>query len=306
MGGYEDQPIGGDRWHISIRGNAYTSLGEVEQYFYRRAREIAEENGYDGYVVEKLESGKGYGVGGAYAGLKPRAWGTILCYKGSQPTTVGTQPQKEGAVSLGTGWVIAAGYIATNNHVIDKSDRVYLILKNGSKVSARVLARDRANDLAILSVDAKSIDAPALPISEEQANAGAQVFTVGYPHPTVMGAHPKVTDGIVSATTGLLDDPRTYQISVPLQSGNSGGPVLNMSGEVVGIATYKLNAAKVFEWTGDLPENVNYAVKVQYLEPLAKPLVGNFASGTARHKTATTLEDLSKDVMRSVFIVVAE
>ncbi len=304
MGGYEDQHIGDDRWHISVRGNAYTSIGEVEQHFYRRARDIAEENGYDGYVVEKLETGKGYGVGGAYAGLKPRAWGTILCYKGSAPSTIGSQKTSESSISLGTGWKVGKGYVATNNHVVGNSSSVYLILNNGERVDARVIARDRANDLAVLSVDDKKLNAPTIPITDQQAKAGASVFTVGYPHPTVMGARPKVTDGIVSAATGLLDDPRTYQISVPLQSGNSGGPLLNMKGEVVGVATYKLNAAKVFQWTGDLPENVNYAVKVQYLEPLIKPLAKT-AKSSSRSK-ASNLEELSQTIMRSVFIVVAE
>lgn len=73
---------------------------------------------------------------------------------------------------------------------------------------------------------------------------------------------------MISATSGIQDDRRTYQISVPVQAGNSGGPLIDSEGRVVGIVASKLNAAKVFEWTGDLPQNVNYAVKSSHLHSL--------------------------------------
>lgn len=304
-GGYSEEPLGGDRWHISVEGNSFTPIQAIEPFFFKRAEEIAKENGYDGYVVETLRKTQEYGPGGVHSGLQPRIRGTIRCYKGPKPSSLDAIYKKdETSISLGTGWKIAKGYVVTNNHVIEKASKVYLIVGNGERIDARVLARDRANDLAVLSVDDLKLDAPAIPISKQQLGAGAKVFTVGYPHPTLMGASPKVADGIVSAATGLLDDPRTYQITVPLQTGNSGGPLLNMKGEAIGIVTYKLNAATVFQWTGDLPENVNYAIKIQYLEPL----ISGFANpGVLSNKAeAGDLENLAKKVMGSVFIVVAQ
>jgi S1-C subfamily serine protease len=302
--GYQDENIGGNRWHISIKGNAFTSIGDIEQHFYRRAQEIVKENGYDGYVVERLEKGQSYFASGGIGGNHPRVWGTILCYKGSSPSNGSIQTPSESSGGRGTGWMVARGYVATNNHVVQNSKKVYLILSNGSKVNAHVVARDQANDLAILSFDEKKITAPVIPIADTQANVGTHVFAIGYPITNMMGASPKVTDGIVSAATGVQDDPRLYQISVPLQSGNSGGPLLNMKGEVVGVVSYKLDAATVFQWTGNLPENVNYAVKAQYLEPLIKSITGIAMESNKRNNES--LEILSKKIMPSVFIVVVE
>ena len=144
-----------------------------------------------------------------------------------------------------------------------------------------------------------------MPLSDKSARVGSKVFTVGYPNPTLMGSEPKITNGIINSLTGAGNDPRTYQISVPLQVGNSGGPLLNMQGEVVGITTYKLNAAKFFKWTGDLPQNVNYAVKVEYLKVL-------LSSVSLKHKISLlpahdgTLEDLAARIENSVLIVVAQ
>jgi len=112
-------------------------------------------------------------------------------------------------------------------------------------------------------------------------------------------------DGIVSSLSGIMDDPRVYQISVPLQSGNSGGPLLNLKGEVVGITTSKLNAAKVFQWTGDLPENVNYAIKIPYLSMLLDAEAPASRSVELPIREGS-LEELAARISESVMLVVAE
>jgi len=133
----------------------------------------------------------------------------------------------------------------------------------------------------------------------------ARVFTIGYPHPDFMGSEPKVTYGLISAVTGLRNDPRIYQISVSIQAGNSGGPLLNMNGKVVGITAPKLSAAKIFKWTGDLPQNVNYAIKIGYLAML-------LSSVPSSHKIpvlpvwAGNVEQLAVQIEKSVLIVIAQ
>jgi S1-C subfamily serine protease len=97
---------------------------------------------------------------------------------------------------------------------------------------------------------------------------GADVFTIGFPNPDIQGQAPKLTDGVISSMKGMLDDIRTYQISVPLQAGNSGGVLADEAGNAVGIVVSKLNAATVFRYTGDIPENVNFAVKISYAMPI--------------------------------------
>ena len=88
-----------------------------------------------------------------------------------------------------------------------------------------------------------------------------KVFTIGYPLNDVMGSNYKVTDGIISSKSGIEDDVRYYQISVPLQPGNSGGPLFNKDGNIIGITSARLNSQAV----GTQVENVNYAIKSSYL-----------------------------------------
>ena len=91
--------------------------------------------------------------------------------------------------------------------------------------------------------------------------SGDTVIAIGYPFHGLLTSDFTVTTGIVSSLSGLLNDTRYLQISAAVQSGNSGGPLLDTSGNVVGVVAAKLNALKVARATGDLPENINFAIK---------------------------------------------
>lgn len=184
---------------------------------------------------------------------------------GAPDTDRRTTPGGATGPSSGTGWV-THGLIATNHHVIEGHRQIRVHLADGRDLRAWVLAVDAENDLALLSA---SETLPAgLPLATEEAPMGSAVYTLGYPHPDIMGRNAKLTTGIVNARTGIRDDPRHYQVSVPVQAGNSGGPLLNERGEVIGLVTSKLSASAVYGATGDLPQNVNYAVKVGFLRVL--------------------------------------
>ncbi|TLS66492.1 trypsin-like serine protease [Mariprofundus erugo] len=210
------------------------------------------------------------------------------------------------SVSFGTGWHVSGSYVVTNNHVIDGHSKITLIMSDGTEVPAVVAIKDGVNDLAILKVSDNSKMHLALSLAHLPARIGERVFTIGYPHPTTMGAKPKLTDGTISALSGLKDDPRVYQISVPLQAGNSGGPLINMNGEVVGIVTAKLSAGKMYTATGDLTENVNYAVKSHYLSALLSSVPTGISSSTVSTKESASLADIADEVKDSVMIVIAE
>jgi S1-C subfamily serine protease len=194
--------------------------------------------------------------------------------------------------------------LVTNNHVVEGKRTIELLFPDGERLTAKIRKSDPVNDVAILEVEEAALP-PAIPLSSQAVASGASVFTIGYPFPTVMGAEPKITDGIVNSESGMLNDPRVLQISVPIQQGNSGGPLLNARGEVVGIVTFKLDAAQVFEWTGDLPENVNYAVKSGYISPLLQNTEDEQTAETLP-RTEGTLEELMKRVSGSVAIVIAK
>jgi S1-C subfamily serine protease len=208
--------------------------------------------------------------------------------------------------SVGTAWPTALGCVVTNNHVVEGREKITLILVDGKKIPATVLTKDKINDIVLLKVTNPNELPLALPLAGTNPGIGAKVFTVGYPHPDVLGTKPKLTDGVISSLTGLQDDPRTYQITVPLQAGNSGGPLLNLNGEVVGIVTYKLDAIRMYKWTGDLPQNINYAIKIHYLKALVDSAIGQSAPINEMTRKPANLEQLAERVQGSVIFVLAE
>ena len=223
-------------------------------------------------------------------------------YEGSSTAT--TSPEKQPEMSMGTAWPVAAGFAVTAFHVVRGHSTFLLLTKNGKKLDASVVMYDAANDIALLEVASPEKLPIAIPLATKQARVGDKVFTIGYPHPDIMGAEPKLTDGIISSLTGIGNDPRTYQITVPVQAGNSGGPLLNMRGEAIGIVISKLNAAEMFKRTKDITENANYAVKIFYLNALLKALPNKHPIPVQPVKRGT-LADLTSRLERSVMIVIA-
>ncbi len=154
--------------------------------------------------------------------------------QGGQWTWKQVQPESR---ALGSGFVIdPAGYIVTNNHVIDHASDIHVTLSNGDRYSAKVVGRDPKSDIALLKIDAgKPLPYVAFGDSGKEL-VGDWVVAVGNPY----GLGGTVTAGIVSArgrniNEGAFDD--FLQIDAPINPGNSGGPLFNQSGQVVGIDT---------------------------------------------------------------------
>lgn len=163
-------------------------------------------------------------------------------------------------VSSGTGFVVAPGRALTNAHVVERCQAVRVRTAAGTDVAARVLRADRGRDLALLEVPAEA--GPPLAFRRQMnIRRGEGVVTYGFPLAGMLSSGPTLTTGEVSALAGLADDQRQFQISAPVQPGNSGGPLLDLGGNVVGVIVSKLNAARVAQRTGDIPQNVNFAVK---------------------------------------------
>ena len=168
------------------------------------------------------------------------------------------------------------GYIATNYHVVDGAKDIEVtFIRNGEPESypASVVMSDKQNDLSIIHIDSPSFK-PMAPIpynfSTRIKDTGSEVFTLGYPIADVMGEEVKFTDGKISSKTGIQGDVTVYQISVPIQPGNSGGPLFDNLGNLVGITSSGLNR-DYFK-----SENVNYAIKFSYLKSLIDAMPQNF------------------------------
>ena len=168
-------------------------------------------------------------------------------------------PTKLSGMATGTGvFITDDGYLLTSHHVVADALRCEVLTKSG-RVVARVVKSSLTNDLAVLQIEGRH-----KPIALGDSTAirlGHQVFTVGFPNVTVQGLEPKFTDGRINGLSGMLDDPRHFQISVPVQPGNSGGALVNDHGQVIGIVTFRLDDLKTFQLTGSLPQNVSYALK---------------------------------------------
>jgi TPR repeat protein len=162
----------------------------------------------------------------------------------------------------GSGFFVSAdGFILTAGHVVEGSMSIEIDWGGGT-AAARCVAIDKVNDLAILKADG---DFKCLPIAGHNSTIGEDVFTVGFPNVDIQGRQPKLTKGTISGMAGIMDDPRMYQVSVPAQPGNSGGPLLNGAGEVVGVLVGSLDSGAMLALSGALPQNVNYAVKSEYV-----------------------------------------
>ncbi len=199
-------------------------------------------------------------------------------------------------LATGTGFFITSDVIATNYHVVADAVEITIDL-NGNRFPATLVMKDQVNDLALLrlvikdDVSSKLVLAQSKPLDVgdvRNVKDGDKVFTVGYPLTAELGRRPRISEGIINSTVGFGDDPRMMQMSVPIQPGNSGGPLFNVHGEVVGIVTSTANNAYFIAQQGTIPQNVNFAVKINYLGNLLQRLPRD-----NRFVTSTSLQNLS-------------
>jgi S1-C subfamily serine protease len=157
---------------------------------------------------------------------------------------------------FGTGFFVSnAGHIITNNHVVAGCRT--LAMRDGRKL--QIVATDPTNDLALLKAGVTPLSV-AVFRGGAPPKLGEAVVVFGFPLPGILSSEGNVTTGVLSATSGLNDDVRLIQVTAPVQPGNSGGPVFDASGHVIGVVVSKLDVLQVAEATGDIPQNVNFAV----------------------------------------------
>lgn len=171
----------------------------------------------------------------------------------------GQRPNPNARASTGTGFVVGPEQVLTNHHVIEGCARILVRTADGRSLPGQVPAADARRDLALVRVTGNP--GPVLAFRANPVRRGESVVTYGFPLAGMLSSGPTLTTGEVSALAGLQDNPTQFQISAPVQQGNSGGPLLDRQGNVIGVIVSKLNAARVAQRTGDIPQNVNFAVK---------------------------------------------
>lgn len=182
-------------------------------------------------------------------------------YSNGQTSSSSQTVDSDSPYSTGSGIFVSSKVIATNYHVVEGANKIEVQFKDGTSVKsykAKVLSTDKTNDLSLLMIDdSRFYGVGTLPyaIVSRTKDVGTSVFTMGYPYASFMGEEVKVTDGIISSKTGFDGDIVTYQISAPIQPGNSGGPLFDKKGNLIGITNAGITAA----------QNVGYAIKSSYL-----------------------------------------
>ena len=183
-------------------------------------------------------------------------------------------------VATGTGFLFSSSdYVITSYHVIHGAKSIRVRLINGDRIDATVALKDTNNDIAILKLSQSPTSRQNIIILGDSSSVktGDRVFTYGFPLVDLLGdAEPRYSEGFINSLSGISNDPRLFQVSIPIQPGNSGGPVFNEKGELIGIATSSIDSVQTQKVFGATPQNVNFAIKSSYVKSLLPNLPDAF------------------------------
>ena len=207
-----------------------------------------------------------YGMGEAeatmYLALPESSLEDDLPMKPSQTNgTSGEEKSKVQELSLGTGFFISqTGHILTNNHVVKGCEYMKIGLPDGSSLKGEAIFNDTINDLAVVKVDYHPPVIATFPASTSY-RVGDDVATFGFGLGYQLSKSGIFTTGTINALSGVNDDSRFVQISAIVQHGNSGGPLSDVMGNVIGVNSRRLEAVLAAKNKIDSPETANFSIK---------------------------------------------
>lgn len=196
-------------------------------------------------------------------------------------------------------FVSKQGHLLTNRHVVQDCRQVRLA---GSDKPLKVLPQDEVNDLALLQMTDKP-KAVAVFRTANDLRQGESIAAYGYPLQGALAAGGNLSPGVVSALAGLGNNTSQIQITAPVQTGNSGGPVLDSKGQVVGVVVQKLNAVKVAKLTGDVPQNVNFAINESTTRAFLDSNQVQYQTGSWWNFWQKDLSDIAEDARAYTVVV---
>lgn len=193
---------------------------------------------------------------------------------------VNTPPTDPGQFG-GTGFAISAdGLVATNAHVVAGADSIYVETSKGTSLKATLVYQDIQSDLAVLQIVDSTFQLPTMPYELRKSSVplGDEVFTLGYPRDEIVYGK-----GYISSETGFRGDSSSYQVSMPVNPGNSGGPLIDGKGQVLGIITGKQSPS----------DDIAFAVKSSFLVNVLDSLPEPYRKKAFQHRTSG-LQHLSR------------
>jgi S1-C subfamily serine protease len=162
----------------------------------------------------------------------------------------------------GSGFFVTdVGDIVTNEHVVSRCKKIEI---QPSGLEAKLIDKDSKYDLALIRIDKNSDSVAKIRVNTPVL--GEQVIVAGYPYKGLLSSGIKITSGIVSSLAGLQNDEKLIQITAPIQPGNSGGPLIDQYGNIIGVIVSKLNSEFMLRNFNDIPQNINFAIKATYLK----------------------------------------
>ena len=208
-----------------------------------------------------------------------------------------------GLSKKGTGTVFLVsrtGHAITNQHVA--GDCTELRIQGRSEL-AKLVTEDKVNDLALVHLQGAVTDTATIVSEPGKLRQGEDVVAFGFPLNSVLSSGGNLTPGVVSALTGLGNNTNQIQITAPIQPGSSGSPVLNKKGEVVGVVSMKLDDAKMAKATGQIGQNVNFAVSGQTLKTFLDLHKVSYTSGSGFFSREKSTADLADEARKWTLVV---
>ena len=209
---------------------------------------------------------------------------------GDKQGTPSAPKQGRSGALFGTGFVVSPnGHVVTNNHVIKAcAGDIRGNLTGEAAMTLRVVSSDANNDLALLQAPSTTTFKDFVRIRDRSIRSGDSVVAIGFPYHGMLTSDFTVTTGIVSSLSGMRNDTRFLQISAPVQPGNSSGPLFDGTGQVVGVVTGKVDALRIAVATGNIPENINFAIKTGVLRDFLDNSVVPYQTAEPKGELKTT------------------
>ena len=210
--------------------------------------------------------------------------------------------------SSGSGFFVTQDLVATNYHVVRKAKNISVAI-GGVEVEGELLLKDSQNDLALIRVNSKNLPNAIVALKgvncltvgdSNMARSGDAVFTLGFPLSGLLAATPSVSQGIISNSAGMDNDPRMFQVSAPIQPGNSGSPLLDANGDLIGIITSTLSTKAMIKATGAMPQNVNFAIKSSYLKSILSMVPASDCANSIPTKQNLTAREVQDNYANSI------
>ena len=212
-----------------------------------------------------------------------------------------TEQEQQPSAWSGSGIALGPKVFATNNHVVDGATHLYVYFpETKARFKAETITVDATNDLALVRIsdpDFNGFPTIRYGFKKTPEDVGTEVFVLGYPRVDTMGEEVKLTTGVVSSRSGFQGNQSQYQVSAPVQPGNSGGPLFNENGELIGIISAKHT---------DGAENVSYAVKLSYLNDLIARSGERIDLNRSSQIAAQKLSEKCKAVIPCTVMVLAD